>query len=51
MKNLQVAKEELAQIKSKRFYIAEDISDMIEILENPDSEGYYEVNKIKDKYK
>ena len=51
MKNLQVAKEELKEIKSKRFYIAEDISEMIEILENPNSEGYYEVEKIKDFYK
>lgn len=51
MKNLQVAKEELKEIKSKRFYIAEDISDMIEILENPNQEGYYEVEKIKKQYK
>lgn len=51
MKNLQVAKEELAQIKSKRFYIAEDISDMVKILENTSQEGYYEVDKIKDEYR
>ena len=51
MKNLQVAKEELKEIKSKRFYIAEDISDMIEILENPSQDGYYNVEKIKDFYK
>ena len=51
MKDLQVAKEELTQIKSKRFYIAEDITDMIKILENSNQEGYYEVDKIKDKYR
>ena len=51
MKNLQVAKEELKEIKSKRFYIAEDISDMVKILENTSQEGYYEVDKIKDQYK
>lgn len=51
MKNLQVAKEELKEIKSKRFFIAEDISEMIEILENPNQEGYYEVEKIKKQYK
>lgn len=51
MKNLQVAKEELKEIKSKRFYIAEDISDMIEILENSNQEGYYEVDKIKNEYR
>ena len=51
MKNLQVAKDELKEIKSKRFYIAEDISDMIKILENSNQEGYYEVDKIKDEYR
>lgn len=51
MKNLQVAKDELKEIKSKRFFIAEDISDMIKILENSNQEGYYEVDKIKDEYR
>ena len=51
MKNLQVAKDELKEIKTKRFYIAEDISDMIKILENSNQEGYYEVDKIKDEYR
>ena len=51
MKQLQDAKEELAQIKSKRFYIAEDISDMVKILENSSQDGYYEVDKIKDEYR
>ena len=51
MKNLQVAKDQLKEIKTKRFYIAEDISDMIKILENSNQEGYYEVDKIKDEYR
>ena len=51
MKNLQVAKDELKEIKSKRFFIAEDISDMIKILENSNQEGYYEIDKIKDEYR
>ena len=51
MKKLQVAKDELKEIKSKRFFIAEDISDMIKILENSNQEGYYEVDKIKDEYR
>lgn len=51
MKNLRVAKDELKEIKSKRFFIAEDISDMIKILENSNQEGYYEVDKIKDEYR
>ena len=51
MKNLQVAKDELKEIKTKRFYIAEDISDMIKILKNSNQEGYYEVGKIKDEYR
>lgn len=51
MKNLQVAKDELKEIKSKRFFIAEDISDMIKILENSNQEGYYEIDKIKEEYR
>ena len=51
MKDLQVAKDQLKEIKTKRFYIAEDISDMIKILENSNQEGYYRVDKIKDEYR
>lgn len=51
VKDLQVAQDQLKEIKSKRFYIVEDISDMIKILENSNQEGYYEVDKIKDEYR
>lgn len=51
IKELQELKDELKQIKNERFYIQEDISAMIEILENPNSDGYYEVSQIKDQYR
>ena len=51
LKDLQEAKEVLTKMKNKRFYMQEDISAMIEILENPNSEGFYSVDKIKEKYR
>ena len=51
IKDLEIAKDELKQLKNERFYIQEDISDMVKLLENPNSDGFYDVGDIKDQYR